>query len=86
MSMTLTFDEVWRLWPQVMEAVKNRRRFTWTQMVHNATLTGFDGTTIRLAFTWDGALDSFTTTGGTDVLRQAIKDALNTDWQIEVRS
>lgn len=80
--MTLTFDEVWRLWPDILEAVKCRRRLTWTMLVHNATLVGFDGTTIRLAFTWGGALDSFTATGGVDVLRQAIRDALGVDWQI----
>ncbi|MDX3229394.1 hypothetical protein [Streptomyces sp. ME19-01-6] len=82
-DLTLTFDEVWDLWPAVMEAVKYRRRFTWTLLLHNAILIGFDGTTVRLAFTWEGALDSFTTTGGVDVLRAAIQDALGVDWQIE---
>lgn len=86
MNVTLTFDEVWRLWPDIMAAVKCRRRFTWTLLVHNATLNGFDGITLRLGFSSPGALDSFTTSGGTEVLRQAIRDALNADWQIEVKA
>ncbi|MDQ1037320.1 DNA polymerase-3 subunit gamma/tau [Streptomyces sp. V3I8] len=38
------------LWPNILEAVKNRRRFTWILLSQNAQVTGFDGTTLQIGF------------------------------------
>ncbi|MER6688979.1 DNA polymerase III subunit gamma and tau, partial [Streptomyces minutiscleroticus] len=37
-----------QLWPNILEAVKNRRRFTWILLSQNAQVAGFDGTTLQL--------------------------------------
>lgn len=37
------------LWPNILEAVKNRRRFTWILLSQNAQVTGFDGTSSNSA-------------------------------------
>ncbi|MGO4431515.1 DNA polymerase III subunit gamma and tau, partial [Streptomyces sp. MCAF7] len=63
--------------------VKNRRRFTWILLSQNATVTGFDGTTLQLGFSNAGARDSFVSGGSEDVLRQALSDAIGVQWRIE---
>ncbi|MEU1667424.1 DNA polymerase III subunit gamma and tau [Streptomyces sparsogenes] len=75
--------QVRQMWPDILEAVKNRRRFTWILLSQNATVTGFDGTTLQLGFSNAGARDSFVGGGSEDVLRQALSDALGVQWRIE---
>ncbi|KOV93907.1 DNA polymerase III subunits gamma and tau [Streptomyces sp. NRRL B-3648] len=66
-----------------MEAVKNRRRFTWILLSQNAQVTGFDGTTLQLGFVNAGARDNFSGSGSEDVLRQALAEQFNVQWKIE---
>ncbi|MFF8448934.1 DNA polymerase III subunit gamma and tau [Streptomyces leeuwenhoekii] len=71
------------LWPNILEAVKNRRRFTWILLSQNAQVTGFDGTTLQLGFVNAGARDNFLSSGSEDVLRQALAGQFNVQWKIE---
>ncbi|MFE6335673.1 DNA polymerase III subunit gamma and tau [Streptomyces sp. NPDC057798] len=71
------------LWPNILEAVKNRRRFTWILLSQNAQVTGFDGTTLQLGFVNAGARDNFTTSGSEDVLRQALMEQFGVQWKVE---
>ncbi|MFF3345653.1 DNA polymerase III subunit gamma and tau [Streptomyces sp. NPDC002779] len=71
------------LWPNILEAVKNRRRFTWILLSQNAQVTGFDGTTLQLGFVNAGARDNFTTSGSEDVLRQALVEQFGVQWKVE---
>ncbi|MGN9755473.1 DNA polymerase III subunit gamma and tau [Streptomyces sp. SD31] len=71
------------LWPNILEAVKNRRRFTWILLSQNAQVTGFDGTTLQLGFVNAGARDNFVSSGSEDVLRQALAEQFNVQWKIE---
>ncbi|POX49996.1 DNA polymerase III subunit gamma and tau, partial [Streptomyces sp. Ru71] len=71
------------LWPNILEAVKNRRRFTWILLSQNAQVTGFDGTTLQLGFVNAGARDNFAGSGSEDVLRQALAEQFNVHWKIE---
>ncbi|MFG3046946.1 DNA polymerase III subunit gamma and tau [Streptomyces sp. NPDC048241] len=71
------------LWPNILEAVKNRRRFTWILLSQNAQVTGFDGTTLQLGFASAGARDNFSASGSEDVLRQALAEQFNVQWRIE---
>ena len=57
------------MWPNILEAVKNRRRFTWILLSQNAQVTGFDGTTLQLGFLNAGARDNFASSGSEDVLQ-----------------
>ncbi|MEU0805467.1 DNA polymerase III subunit gamma and tau [Streptomyces sp. NPDC005970] len=75
--------QVRQMWPDILEAVKNRRRFTWILLSQNATVTGFDGTTLQVGFSNPGARDSFVSGGSEDVLRQALSDAIGVQWRIE---
>nr|BFD83966.1 DNA polymerase III subunit gamma and tau [Streptomyces sp. Xyl84] len=72
-----------QLWPNILEAVKNRRRFTWILLSQNAQVTGFDGTTLQVGFVNAGARDNFASSGSEDVLRQALAEQFNVQWKIE---
>ncbi|WP_285516179.1 DNA polymerase III subunit gamma and tau [Streptomyces sp. NBRC 14336] len=71
------------LWPNILEAVKNRRRFTWILLSQNAQVTGFDGTTLQLGFVNAGARDNFASSGSEDVLRQALAEQFGVQWKVE---
>ncbi|MGA5816838.1 DNA polymerase III subunit gamma and tau [Kitasatospora sp. NPDC094028] len=75
--------QVRQLWPQILEAVKNRRRFTWILLSQNGQVAGFDGSVLQVSFINAGARDSFVGSNSDDVLRQALTDALGVDWRIE---
>jgi DNA polymerase-3 subunit gamma/tau len=71
------------MWPQILEAVKNRRRLTWMLLFNNAQVSGFDGETLQIGFDSAGARNSFVNNGSEDILKQAISDALGVQWRIE---
>ncbi|MEU2053040.1 DNA polymerase III subunit gamma and tau [Streptomyces bungoensis] len=71
------------LWPNILEAVKNRRRFTWILLSQNAQVAGFDGTTLQIGFVNAGARDNFASSGSEDVLRQALAEQFHVQWKIE---
>jgi len=71
------------LWPNILEAVKNRRRFTWILLSQNAHVAGFDGTTLQIGFVNAGARDNFASSGSEDVLRQALAEQFSVQWKIE---
>lgn len=75
--------QVRQMWPQILDAVKNRRRFTWILLSQNAQVTGFDGATLQLGFSNPGARDSFANSGSDEVLRQALSEAMGVQWKVE---
>ncbi|MFI8765749.1 DNA polymerase III subunit gamma and tau [Streptomyces sp. NPDC053792] len=75
--------QVRNLWPQILDAVKNRRRFTWILLSQNAQVAGFDGTTLQLGFLNAGARDNFASSGSEEVLKQALAEQFNVNWKIE---
>ncbi|MEV5374571.1 DNA polymerase III subunit gamma and tau [Streptomyces nondiastaticus] len=79
-------NQVRQMWPAILDAVKNRRRFTWIVLSQNAEVVGFDGTTLQVGFANAGARDSFANSGSEEVLRQAIGDVYQgqVQWKIEL--
>ncbi|GGS59475.1 hypothetical protein GCM10010206_21840 [Streptomyces cinerochromogenes] len=72
------------LWPNILEAVKDKRRFTWALLnAPNAQVTGFDGTTLQLGFVNAGALDRFMASGSEDVLKAVLTESFNVHWKID---
>ncbi|MFD0022811.1 DNA polymerase III subunit gamma and tau [Streptomyces sp. NPDC058382] len=82
-GMTQGAGQVRNMWPDILEAVKNRRRFTWILLSQNAQVTGFDGATLQIGFLNSGARDNFTSSGSEDVLKQALAERFNAQWKIE---
>jgi DNA polymerase-3 subunit gamma/tau len=79
----LTVTDVRRLWPEVLEEVKGKRRFTWILLSQNAQVTELRDNTLLLAMSNAGARDSFGRGGSEDVLREAIVVVLGADFKIE---
>ncbi|MFD3873484.1 DNA polymerase III subunit gamma and tau, partial [Streptomyces sp. NPDC058623] len=75
--------QVQAMWPGVLEAVKNRRRFTWILLSQNAQVTGFDGTTLQLGFPNPGARDNFASSGSEEVLKAVLAEQFQVNWRIE---
>jgi DNA polymerase-3 subunit gamma/tau len=79
----LTATDVRRLWPEVLEEVKSKRRFTWILLSQNAQVAEVRDGTLLLAMANTGARDSFGRGGSEDVLREALVVVLGTDFRLE---
>jgi len=79
----LTLVDVRRLWPDIVEATKQRRRVTWIHLTTNAQVVAVDAKTLTLGFSNAGARDSFDAGGSAEIVRQAAIDVVGTDWRIE---
>ena len=72
-----------RLWPDIVEAVKSRRRLTWIHLTQHAQVVAVDGTTLTLGFSNAGARESFDGGGSAEIVRQAAIDVVGSDWKVE---
>ena len=79
----LGLADVRRLWPDIVEATKLRRRVTWMHLTNNAQVIAVDAQTLTLAFANAGAMDSFVSGGSPEILRQSAIDVVGHDWRIE---
>ncbi len=79
----LTLVDVRRLWPDLLEAVKLKRRFTWILLSQNAQVADVDDSTLTVALVNAGARQSFTNGGNEEILRQAAIDVIGHDWRVE---
>ncbi len=79
----LSVTDVRRLWPEVLEEVKGKRRFTWILLSQNAQVSELRNGTMVLAMANVGARDSFARGGNEDVLKDALVVVLGADFRIE---
>jgi DNA polymerase-3 subunit gamma/tau len=79
----LTLVDVRRLWPDVVESTKTRRRMAWIHLTQNCQVVGLDGNVLTLGFANAGARDSFVSSGCAEVVHQAAIDVVGADWKIE---
>jgi DNA polymerase III subunit gamma/tau len=79
----LSVTDVRRLWPEVLEEVKGKRRFTWILLSQNAQVAELRNGTLLLAMSNAGARDSFARGGNEDVLREAIVVVMGADFAVE---
>ncbi|MFF8313487.1 DNA polymerase III subunit gamma and tau [Streptomyces lydicus] len=75
--------QVRQMWPDILDAVKARRRFTWILLSQNAQVSGFDGTTLQIGFPNAGARDSFANGGSEDVLKDVLAERFQVQWRVE---
>ncbi|MFN8190849.1 MAG: DNA polymerase III subunit gamma and tau [Nocardioidaceae bacterium] len=79
----LTLVDVRRLWPDIVEATKTRRRLTWIHLTQHAQVVAVDATTLTLGFSNAGARESFNKGGSAEIVRQAAIDVVGADWRVE---
>jgi DNA polymerase-3 subunit gamma/tau len=78
----LSVTDVRRLWPEVLEEVKGKRRFTWILLSQNAQVAEVRDGTLTLSMANAGAKDSFGRGGSEDILREALVVVLGADLRI----
>jgi DNA polymerase-3 subunit gamma/tau len=72
-----------RIWPDVIENVKKRRRLTWSLLSASAQILGIDDTNITIGIVNSGARDSFVRSESDEILRQAFIEVVGLDRKIE---
>ena len=72
-----------RMWPEVIENVKKRRRLTWSLLSASAQILGLDDKAITIGIANAGARDSFIRSESEEILRQAFIDITGLDRKIE---
>jgi len=73
-----------RLWPDVIENVKKRRRLTWSLLSASAQIVAVDENLITIGIVNAGARDSFVRSESDEILRQAFIEIIGIDRKIEV--
>jgi DNA polymerase-3 subunit gamma/tau len=71
------------MWPDILEVVKAKRRFTWLVLLDHVQVVGLSEGALTLAFANEGQRKNFTTGGSEEVLREAIHEVLGADWRID---
>ena len=73
-----------RLWPEVIENVKKKRRLTWSLLSASAQLISVDDKVITLGIVNPGAKESFLRSESDVLVRQAFLEVCGVDRKIEV--
>ncbi len=73
-----------RIWPDVIEEVKKKRRLTWSLLSSSANIISMDENSITIGIVNPGARDSFLRSESDVILRQAFIDVVGVDKKIEV--
>jgi DNA polymerase III subunit gamma/tau len=72
-----------RIWPDILEVVKAKRRFTWLMLLDHVQVVGLADGVLTVAFANEGQRKNFATGGSDEILREAVYEVLGADWRIE---
>jgi DNA polymerase-3 subunit gamma/tau len=72
-----------RMWPDVIENVKKRRRLTWSLLSASAQILGLDEQAITIGIVNAGARDSFFRSGSDQILADAFEEVTGLKRKIE---
>jgi DNA polymerase-3 subunit gamma/tau len=72
-----------RAWPEILDTLAKVKRSTWALVGPNASVSGFDGRTLALAFGTSGLAAAFTRGDHAQNLHTAIQTVLGVDCQID---
>ncbi|MGZ4455278.1 MAG: DNA polymerase III subunit gamma and tau [Nocardioides sp.] len=78
----LSLVDVRRLWPDIVDATKLRRRVTWMHLTQNCQVVSIEGNVLTLGFANAGARESFDNGGSAEIVRQAAIDVVGADWRV----
>ena len=76
-----------RAWPQIMDHLKDSRKFVWSMVQPHVSLAGFDGRTLVLAFANPGPMTAFRSRPeALELVRASIREVLGVNPEIDVTS
>nr|MCW2727207.1 polymerase subunit gamma/tau [Aeromicrobium sp.] len=79
----LTISDVRRLWPEILDKIRDMRRFAWIMLSQNAQVMALDGKVLTIALINTGARDSFLSSGSDEYVQRALNEVLGVTWRIE---
>ncbi|TMQ89737.1 DNA polymerase III subunit gamma and tau [Actinomadura soli] len=79
----MDFSAVQRLWPDIVEAVKQKSRATWMVIMAGVQPVSLDGKVLTLGFDAEGRRLGFVNGGRDTVLREVLKERMGVEWRIE---
>jgi len=74
--------DVRRVWPEIVDRTKSKRRMTWIHLTQNCQVMGLEGDVLTLGFLNSGARDSFESGGSGDTLNEAVNEVVGVQWRI----
>jgi DNA polymerase-3 subunit gamma/tau len=80
---SLGIADVRRVWPGVLDKVKDRSRRTWSLISHNAQVLSLNADELTLGLVNRGARDSFISSDSVDHLRDALREVLGVSWKVD---
>lgn len=75
---------VQQMWPQILEAIKNRQRVAWMIMNAQGRLLGVEGNLVTVGFDKPGDVQGFLKGKRDEVVAAALGDVLGGSWRVEV--
>ena len=84
MDLPSDLEGMQRNWPHVIEAVKKRRRLTWSLLSSSAHIVDYSGQKVIVSLSNAGALDSFMRSKSDEILRDSLKDVFSVELELEV--
>jgi DNA polymerase-3 subunit gamma/tau len=72
-----------RMWPDILNVVKTRRRFTWMILIDGVQVASLDDNTLVLAFAEEGKRKNFLSSGSDELLSSAIQEVLRVRWRLD---
>ncbi|MDO5630026.1 MAG: DNA polymerase III subunit gamma and tau, partial [Mobilicoccus sp.] len=76
-------EMVRRNWPDVLQRIYGIRRVTWTFLSEHAQVLDYDGTRVLLGLSTKGLATTFRNGPHSEVVRQALSEALGVDAKVE---
>ena len=74
--------DVRRLWPNVLEEVKRRKRFTHALLSQNSSVVALEQGALTLGFNSAGTLETYKRGESQEVLQECIKSVIGADLRI----
>ncbi|HUR74048.1 MAG TPA: DNA polymerase III subunit gamma and tau, partial [Sporichthya sp.] len=72
-----------RMWPEILEVVKKKRRVTWMILLDKVQVASVEGDTIALAFSDEGTRRGFLNSAHDALLREAIGEVLRAQFRLD---
>ncbi|MDL4773400.1 DNA polymerase III subunit gamma and tau [Actinomadura xylanilytica] len=74
---------VQQLWPDIVEAVKQKSRVAWMVIMSGVRPVSLDRNLLTLSFEAEGARTNFANGGRDVVLREVLKERMGVDWRVD---
>jgi DNA polymerase-3 subunit gamma/tau len=71
------------MWPDILNIVKTRRRFTWMILIDGVQVASVDDNTLVLAFAEEGKRKNFLSSGSDELLTGAIQEVLRARFRLD---